>query len=219
MKDYIQTHIHIALTLVGVALAIAIGSWFAHASIKALEHEVRLQIQGQKDKLYELAVITDKNGVNEEGVTIIADCTRRGEFDALLSNIASLEKRDLITLQNLFEGCGDFYAKGKALMVLQMSSELQKLIESNSLLIALSVQPLNHDDLARWNSLVSLEKKRSQLLIDQSDIQAKIITELISGSTPSAESVRVLVQDAEKIAKLFPVYDDEIDTVRSNLEK
>ncbi len=219
MKDSLRTHIHIATHLLVIAIAIILGAWFAHFSNRAIETTVQEQVNAQKRELFELAEITDRNGANTSMDGVIEDCTRRSEYESLLVKLGSLSKKDLVSVQNLFESCGSFYSERKALMVFQLSDALKNLHEKNELLTSLNVEPIPQKDLEEWEKLVTLEKKRSSLLTDQTDIQAKIISALISGSTAHTVDVVSLVNDAQQIAELLTVHDHEIDTLRNSLKE
>lgn len=218
MKDYLSTHLHIAAHLAVVALSIVIGAGFAHYANSSTVANIYTQLTEQNAYMLTLADITDRNGADAVTATIISDCTRRTEYESLLNNLATLQKKELVTLQNLFEGCGSFYGERKALMVARLDRELENLTNLNILLTSLNAEGLSLQDLERWNALVALEKQRSGLLADQARIQSDIITQLILGFGPTSAGVSKLVGEAQEIGQQLSVQDSQIDDLRNAIQ-
>lgn len=218
MKDYLQTHLHIASHLVVLALALAVGAGYAEYSNRDIESYIHERITKQEAVLLELSEITDRNGADVITEKIIADCPRRNEYEALLTKLGSLLKKDLIVLQGLSESCGSFYEERKALMVAKMDRELTALIEYTDVLRILNTKAADGVELDTWKQIVALEKVRSTLLIDQNIIQENIITALISGATVQSTQVADFVHEAEEINQLLSVHDQMIDEQRKKVK-
>ena len=219
MKDYIQTHIHIASYLAIIALAMVIGTGYAMYVNKEVESFVRKQMQEQLVYMLELAEITDRNGADADIENIITDCERRNEYESLLIRLGTLPKKDLVTVQNLFESCGSFYAERKALMVAKLDREFKNLSDLNDFMKIVNEKSTDMNELQEWNELLTLEKTRSALLTDQGTLQADIISELISGNNPSSKEVSALVREAQDISELLSVQDKRIDTIRGAMQQ
>ncbi len=208
----------IALPLIGFAISIALGAFVAHHNQEKATSTIQKHLDSQAKILWELAVITDRNGADEVISRIVADCPRRGEFEALLNELGSLPKKELITVQNLYESCGSFYAERKALMVSKLERELEIADEYAEVLTYLDKKSAHSYKLDTWKEIISKEEMRSSLLSDQTAIQSKIIDLLISGATASSKDVRAFVQEAQKIGELLNVQDHEIDTLRGKIQ-
>ncbi len=219
MKAYLERHIQIALHLLILASAIVVGSVTANYNQRHIEEEIVQRISKQSDYLYELALVTDRNGADVAIETIVADCGRRDEFDALLIKLGSLHKKDLVTLQSLYDSCGNFYAERKALMVSKLERELESYTDHVSLLSILDADAIHTTRLPEWEELIAHEKTRSSLLSEQSILQTKIISLLISGSPKESAEVNQLVRDAQDTWDLLGVEDHTIDVLRENLKK
>lgn len=218
MKDYLYRHTQVALQLLVIACAIAIGAFVAHYNEKSAIRNIELHISDQEKRMYTLADITDRNGADEVVSSIIADCPRRSEYESQLAKLNVLPKKDLVTIQNLFESCGNFYAERKALMVATLARELENTKTFVDLLQLFDVKEAKQYRLEKWEELVRLEKERSSLLSEQTSIQEKIITLLISGSTPNNKDVRSLVEDAQQIGQILDVDNQRIDQIRDLLK-
>lgn len=219
MKAYLERHIQIAVHLVAIALAVTVGAVASNFNQRHIEDEINQRISEQSDYLYELATLTDRNGADSAIETIVADCGRRDEFDSLLVKLGSLNKKDMVTLQSLYDSCGTFYAERKALMVTKLERELEIYADQVSLLTILNSDVIHTSRLSEWQTLVAHEKTRSSLLLDQSILQTKIITLLISGSSKDSTAVHQLVRDAQDTWDLLGVADHTIDVLRENLKK
>jgi hypothetical protein len=219
MKEYVQRHIMAAALLFFLALSIAAGSLVAHAGKREFLRGIEVKLADEREALAALADLTDNNGADETISRIIVDCPRRQEYDNLLSTLGSLSKRDLITVQNLSESCGNFYGERKALMVSRLDRELRNYKDLLALHESLSKKDLIVYDLDSWSELVTLEKARSSLLDDLNMIQNQIISALISGHGVNSAEVNAFVSDAREKTELLSVYDKQIDGIREKLHE
>lgn len=208
----------ISLALLLTATALVLGAWVADRNQMRVEGKILQQIDAEEAVMLKLATITDRNGADETIESIVSDCSRRTEYEELLTSLESLSKKDLIAAQNLFESCGKFYTERKALMV----SKLEREFEIYSVFLGILDELYDDKNVSRksliWKDLITLEKDRSTFLSDQNHIQAKIISFLISGSSVSSKELGELMRDAGEINDLLGVTDHKIDALRASLE-
>lgn len=217
MKRFINLHFAIALHLVLVALFVTAGAWFAHAAKAAVREQIQINIDRQVAHMHELANITDRNGADETISAIIADCPKRNEFEVLLVRLGTLDKKELIEVQQLFESCGSFYAERKALMVSRFEREFNVLKDNFNLLRTLDAENGTDEILAQWERIIALERERSGLLNEQVTLQQTIITALVAGKKTNSKDVSESVQRAQKIGESLSVLDKQIDDIRGEL--
>ncbi len=216
MKNYFTKDVLISVHLVIFALTLIVGTLVVHFREETTATELRKKITEQNSILMDLAIITDRNGSDEALAKILQDCSRRNEYEALLIQLGTLEKKELITIQNLHESCGLFYAQQKALMVQKLKREMQSYHD----LITLYALFDNRVGLYKedaWNELLVFEEARSTLLFDLGTIQEKIVTGLISGTKPQNAEIQNLVRDAQEMSELLGVHDRKIDEIRESL--
>lgn len=213
-----QNFLTVAIPLIALAIAISLGSFIVHYKQTVIVSNLQDHLKHQTGILWELAVVTDRNGADDVISKIVADCPRRAEYESLLNELGTLSKKELVTVQNLNESCGSFFAERKALMVSKLDRELEIANEYAELLNTVDNKSLGSYKLDTWKDLISKEETRSSLLSDQTKIQLKIITLLISGATTSSKEVRGLVQEAQEIGELLNVQDHEIDTLRGKIQ-
>lgn len=217
MKNYESKHILIAIHLISFTFAIVLGVGVAYYNQRHVETAIHTQLESQEKYMLALAVTTDRNGADAVIQETISDCARRDEYETLLGRLATLNKQELITVQNLFENCGNFFAERKALMVSKLEREIEIYTHTIELLETLRSNPsaiARHDE---WKQLIEHEKTRSALLTEQFTIQKKIITLLISGMSAQSTGVYTLVQDAQKVNELLIFNDTAIDILRESL--
>jgi hypothetical protein len=200
-----------------IVIAILIGVYVSHESQEKVEESLLTLVNEKSAHLAELALITDRNGADEIAERIIADCTRREEYESYLIRLGSLSKQELVTMQNLFENCGSFYAERKALMVSRLAHEYESYAEYVALLAELRDVTVQKSNQEIFSEIVTLETERSTLLTEQAVIQEDIITHLISGKTAQSIEVTTLVQEAQQIAELLTVQDKRVDVLRASL--
>lgn len=217
MKNLLNLHFMIAVHLIVVAVLIALSAWYVYEA----KANVRLQLEGnireQTEVLTELARIVDNNGADEVVSSIITDCPRRTEFELLLVKLGSLPQKDLLTVQQLFESCGDFFAERKALMVSKLEREAQTLHSSIALLRRLDSNDKRTFNAERWDELIKSELERSKLLTEQAAIQEDIIRLLVSGNPLTSNEVRDNVARAQHIAEALNILGTKIDETRNSL--
>ena len=163
-----------------------------------------------------LAIRTDKNEVDTVVSEIIVDCTNRVEFEELLVRLELLQHRDLIRVQQMLESCGPFYSQRKAVMITRLERELEALRNRVNLLSVLHPR-IGDFNLSNWEEVVSLERRRSDLLSEQVAIQREIVSFLISGKKSSAVEIRERVGRAGEVFELLGVLDKQIDAKRDVL--
>lgn len=220
MHDFFLKYRHsvVSFHLLLVALAVSLGAFVAHYNQERVVATMYAQLDAQRAILYELALITDRNDADEVISKIINDCPRRAEFESLLNQLGTLSKKELVTVQNLYESCGGFYAERKALMVSRLVRELDVAKQLYALLVLVDGTVPEAYQLEVWESLTQLEQSRSELLTNQSEIQSRIITLLISGHTVGSSDVRTLVDEAQDIAEILNVRNHEIDKLHGQLK-
>jgi len=178
MKSLLNIQIMLSFHLLVVVIVVVIGSWAISNSKAELRTELQSNIDRQLVLLDKLAIITDRNGADEVVSEIITDCPNRPQFENILSKLATLKYKNLITAQQLFESCGSFYAERKAVMVSRMEREYEVLVDNIKLLNTLDTNNDSFYDRLSidWSSIVEMENERSALLSEQVIIQRNIIT-------------------------------------------
>lgn len=217
MRKYLTEHLLLSLNLLIIAGVFFVGSYIVHTRLASLETALTTRIAYEEAQLVALEDITNRNGVDESISGIISDCPRRSTYDDMLSRLGSLSKVDLITMQQLFESCSPYFPGVKALMVAKLEWEYNSFVADNTLLGGInraSVTP----NLTTWKTIIETEKDRSMLLAEQTDIQGKIILELISGSRPDTVSVVELVAKARTITQSLLERGGRIETLRNELK-
>lgn len=218
MKASFTQHIRIAGILGTLALfcivATLIITYEKHNVVLHLEEKIKTYT----NELITMSEITDRNGADEVTERIMNECPRRDDFEAYLVRLGSLNQQELLTMQNLFDSCGFFYAERKALMVVRLERSLDGLKENIETLDILKDVGVYTDTLHTFEEITRLERERSTLLTDQAGIQRDIIKLLITGSKPQSNDVISLVAQAQEIAQSLTVADQRIDTLRSSLK-
>lgn len=217
MKASLLQHLKVARALGICALALCIGAGFSAYQKKHVVTYLENSISQNVADVLALAEITDRNGADEVTEQIIADCGRREEYESYLIRLASLTKPELVTMQSLFESCGNFYGERKALMVTRLEQSVDRLKENITILSLLKDVGEYHAVSEAFSNLVTLEQGRSSLLVELADIQQDIITHLISGASAQSSEVTSLVAYAKNVSESLDVSNHQIDALRSTL--
>lgn len=219
MKAFLNTRILVSIHLLIVAAVVVVGAWSVYSAESDFRDAVTKNIERQVALLEFLAVETDRNGADEVVASIITDCPRRGQFEELLGRLATLNRQELITAQQLFESCGGYYAERKAIMVSRLEREYEVLEDNVALLSLLDEDHELVDSSAAWGELVAMERERSSLLAEQVLLQRDIINLLITGKNVLSSEMQVLTNRAQNVAELLSVTGTQIDAKRIELLK
>jgi hypothetical protein len=215
MRTYLTTHLLIALMAGVTAILVIFSSWYIHNTLRSLESKLVENVREAQMSLAQLAEMTDRNDGDALTNKIISDCPRRPEFEDLLNRLGSVSGKELLHAQQLFESCGSFYAERKALMVAELEREYEALDSSLSLLSDIRDLTPEEVSLQKWQNLIELERKRSDFLSEQTQIQADIIALLIQGKKQT--ELQELVRQAQNVGQSLSVTDAQIDELRLSL--
>lgn len=219
MRDSLRQHFSIAIHIGILIVTICVGVLVVHQNEKEARNSIVNSLSLHEKEIVELAQITDRNGADVETAYIISDCPRRSDYEGYLVRLASLSKQELITMQNLFEGCSPFFVEQKQLMVFKLEKELESYTNYLSLLKSFQDTTEYDSRFKDFTALVTLEKERALLLVDQTNIQGDIINFLISGKSPQGAEVSNLLSEAQQIKELLDVLDLRVDEIRTGLTK
>jgi 23S rRNA pseudoU1915 N3-methylase RlmH len=120
-------------------------------------------------------------------------------------------------MQNLFDACSPFYVEQKALMVSRLERELKSYIDDIALLATLRDVNDYSPTQENFTQLTEIERQKSELMFDQTNIQSKIITLLISGKSAQGAEVAALLKDAQSISEFLSVLDHRVDAIRDTV--
>ncbi len=219
MKTFLTKHIMLSIHLLVVALAVSIGAWVSHHDKLVVVHYIEDSIEEQTKVMIELAEVTGRNGADEVVARVIADCSRRDDYDKMLGNLDTLSPKELITMQQLFESCGSFFPERKALMVSRLEREYEVLRDDVLMLNQLTGTTDTKTQLESWKNLIELERKRSDGLTELTRIQRDIISALIRATPDSRKDIQKLVQDAQELSQLLDVMYTQVEDLRQTLSQ
>ena len=219
MDKFLNIRALIGFAGISVILAIIIGSVISSHNTKEHDILVMQKLQESREMLQEISHVVNRNGSDATLQNIYKDCTTRNEYESMLVRLSTLDKRELISMQNLFETCGSNDSVRKALMVSRFGEQLSHFIILTQLLTENAQNFGVREEVKRWQTLFSLEQKKSDLLTEQTVQQSEIITLLISGKSVRSDEVTKLVEDAYQISELLSVYDHEADSLLELLVK
>lgn len=204
---------HLVVVVATIIVAVVVVNEQAARETEALEGA----IDEQRQTLRSLSEITHRNGADGVAAAVIADCPRRDQFEDMLVNLSTLNDQELLTAQQLFESCGDFFAQRKALMVFHIEQELQAMTQFANVLNVVTESEELQDEVRLWEELVELERKRRDLLHEQVTIQESIISSLIRGAQPSSDEIGSDITRAHEVAELLSVHSEQARTLHEQL--
>lgn len=219
MHDYLRLQTKIATILFLFICAAIVSLLVVEYNERATVAYIVARLDQTEDRMRTIADLTSANGADEEVSKIIMDCERRSEYESLLNSLNTLNKKDLLRVQNLSESCGDFFAARKALMVSKLSREYDEYELLYTMLSRFGNEKDYVDTRKSWKEIVELEVTRSSLLREQQEIQDKIISLLLTGSSVNSKEITALVSEAQNIYELLTVHSLRINTLREELQK
>jgi len=181
---------------------------------------MKVLIAQQETTLTSIAEVTDRNGADAVVADIIQDCELedRKRFDELLSTLNTLNRSQLVEVDNLFNACGDFYAQRKLLMVARLGREYEVYKDYIGLLnvVDSKAQKVTYP-IQKWSDLVDLEVKRSELSSNLVAIQKDIIDALLKKVSASSDEMKEKVAQAQVVRDNLSLVGVRIDTLREDV--
>ncbi len=208
--------------LLGLLLLLyVLSAVVVYLRLGSFREQVTVQILEQQTLLIGLSETTARNGADAITESIIKDCSvgDRTEFDNLLGSLdKGLPRADLLNLERLFDNCGGFYAKRKALMVSRLDRELDVYVDYVEQLNALTTVDIDKDyRVEGWKQLVEQEQKQSELFSTLVEQQDAIITRLIDGTKADSEAMKTILQEARETQEMLLMINRQTAETRSTL--
>ena len=214
MREMLRMRAFVSLNLMFVVVVVIIATFFYNSTQTAVRTGIESNLQAQHIRLLVLAEQTDQNSGDATLTITEDDCDERAQFDSFVNRLTSLEQKELVTMQQLFERCGDVYAERKKFMVSRLQRELEVFLDYNILLHSYIENKRYDHEVVAWTSIVALEQKRSDLLAEQAETQRKITSALLRGVRLNSSEMNELIFRAEDISELLSEFDKQIDEVR-----
>lgn len=207
--------------VLGVVVIYFITNAVVGERLGTVREQVQLTIAEQQSILTSVAEVTARGGADEVVSSIITDCStaERAQFDRLLSSLdRGLTQAQLSELARLFDRCGGFFAERKAVMVARLEREMEVFRDYVALLNSITGQDLADEyEVAEWQSLVTEEKRQSQLFSRLVELQGDIITTLEAGNQPSSEAITELLTEVQEVRETLAVATMQAAELRSSL--
>ena len=217
MEKILSIRFMLAVHLAIVAILVIAAAAIVNNQQDRLISELRSQIRSQHEILATLTIETDKNDTDETFAGLVKDCTARQRFEELLNKLTSLQRRELIELQQLFEDCGDFHAVRKSFLVYRLEREYEVLREEVLLLEEVIEDATLVAEVSAWGAIVGDEQKRSILLDEQVSLQREMISALLKGQRINSKELTEMITHTKSIVEELEAVDKQIDAIRSGL--
>lgn len=187
------------------ALGFSIAQFMNVRQMDEITTTVRLDMATQLTTLATLTEAMSRGGADTVTEQVIKDCSadERIRFDDLLSGLAGgLARTELVEVSRLFDRCGSFYSRQKAVMAARLEREVEvyeRIANHQSLLTG--------DDeavfaLESWRLIVSLEKEQSELYAKLVDLQGRIISALLDDEAANSAKITALLTEVKEILEM-----------------
>jgi hypothetical protein len=217
MKSLLAHKKLVVLALLFCAAVLFAASLYIRDERSEYVLKTQVKISEQETTLAAISEITDRDGADAVVESIIKDCSPedRERFDLLLSKLASLNRSELVEIDQLFGVCANFYAQRKAVMVARFEREFgvyQDLIEILKLVDGQSDTYAQNEE--GWKKLVEEEKKRSTLSSRLVAIQGEIIAALLRNASITSDEMQLLIVEGQQIKSELETLSVTIDQDR-----
>jgi hypothetical protein len=191
------------------------------ARFKEVESSTKVMIASQEALLVTIAEITARNGADTITESIVKDCSiaERSQFENLLDNLNNnLSQTQLTELERLFGRCGSFFSERKSVMVSRLSREIDVYDGYVAQLGIILGDDLRDDySVDDWQTLASLEQKRSDLFTRLVSLQDEIITELLAGSLIGSPEMTDILFNVNEVQGTLAVISSQSSDTRARL--
>lgn len=197
----------IIVAVVLATMGYGAGVYAEKERLESIVSTAKLETAEQQTTLVALSEAMARGGSDSVTEQVIKDCSanERNRFDELLGRLASgLGRTELVELSRLFDRCGSFYSRQKALMAARLEREVEiyaRATERELLLVG-------SDDTAKfslisWQELVELEKDQSELFSKLVVLQESIISTLLKGETADSQTIKSLLKEAQEVYEML----------------
>ncbi len=211
---------HILVTLIGIGALFLATSWYVHDTQAEYVGQMKLLIAEQSSTLISIAEVTDRDGADAVVSAIIQDCAQedRSRFDTLLGKLSTVNRAELVEVSQLFNACGNYYSQRKAVMVARLDREYEVYRDYVHLLSLVDAKAENVSyPVDKWEELVTLELKRSELSSSLVLIQDDIIVALLDNVSINSEEMRAKVSKAQDAQDTLAYTGSLIDALREDI--
>lgn len=201
--------------ITGVAVVlIAVGLWGYTTHVTNLQ----AAMQSQHEEMLANATLLDRSAPNEQVASVVRDCSsaQREEFDSLLSQLDTLNATELAAINTLFADCGGYFAQIRAVMVLQLETQLAHLAHQSQVLQSLPFADAHGELITAWEALLSREQTRADYATSLVRIQRSIISTLQAGVGRQEEAIVLLLNEANETRESLSLVGAEIDAIRDD---
>ena len=177
-------------------------------------------IANQEEVIRELLNGLRTGGDAYQSAVTISDCrpAERIRFDELLSQLSTLQRGELLELDELFNACAYYFATIQTVSADQLRREVDiylDMLRANAVLDSAAEEALEQSDV--WNNIVAQEQERSQLHVDLVELQRSIVNELLAYKTAQHQDVQTLVAQAQEVRDNIIYMTQQIDQLRKDL--
>jgi hypothetical protein len=215
-----------SLYVVGILILLCIGGaiyvgveYATTIRLKSLTTTVYSQTVAQEELVRSLSNTLVRGGADPVTEQVIRDCSvlERERYETLLGSLNSgLSSVELTELERLFGRCGSYFAEIRLVMTTRLEREVERLLELEAQLQALSGGTSSVDE-ETWRSLVMSEQKISDSFSNLTTVQDRIILALVGGARPNSEPINALLVEAREIQETIDVTSRQVEEIRQTL--
>jgi len=205
--------------IAGVLIVYVSASVVVEKRLYDLRLHVDTAYEVQQELVTQTAKLLSQGAANEAIVAVVPECPSGDalRYDDLLSALdKGLSRPDLLSLQTLFNRCGDVASSRRSGMSLLLSREvafLTQLSKQKSLLGS----EVDEERLSDWQTLAEKEREISALFSKLVLAQGTIIDSLSDNVAPTAMTVENIRASAQKVREELNVLTGEASQLRSTL--
>jgi hypothetical protein len=206
MKSNKLTAVVVLLVLMVTLLGYSIVQFVVTERLEDATNQIKLDIAGQQTTIATLSEVMSRGGVDEITALVIKDCgaDERARFDTLLGQLGdNLPRGELLDLARLFDRCGSYYARQKAVMAARFVREVEVYEQFTHRLLTL--QPgadLSTYATPIWQELAYIEQEQSNLFETLVGLQGGIIEALVAGKgvrDPAIDELLTAVRETQEM--------------------
>jgi len=219
-KTFTENRNSIIVGLILAALTLFVASWYIAQKQKEYRYELTVRLTEQDALMFSLSEMLARESADSVTNQIIQDCSleNRERFDTLLGSLSQLNRTELIEVDNLFDDCGDFYAKRQAIVTMRLGRELEVYEDYIHLMQSTDADARQFTQrLGKWSSLYALEVSRSSLTTKLVNIQDDIIVLLREGESVQSEPIKEILQAAQTTRDSIVMLNTKVAELRASL--
>lgn len=209
----------ISLIVLTTVIVSGMSYWWFGKTVREVQTAMADSISMQSERLQTLTLSINTPSATMSRMSVVTDCSieDRVRFDTLLSSLSTINRADLLELNQLFAVCAFYYTSARQIGTAELEREVSVYKDMVSIATMLHHSPELDDQIRTWERFIEVEKTLNILHTELVTIQQQIVVALLAGKLVDSTDVQLFVAKAQEVRGNISYQGQQIDQLRTEL--